>query len=114
MKQLAEWCTDKVQTNQSRRGFLATCGKAVLFLGGTMLGFDRTPSTAHAGCCVGSACLGCSPSPSATGCPSGCTVLGSNGCCDTGGTGTLHICYLCSCPGGVNCNCEYDLGGPPC
>jgi hypothetical protein len=111
MSDLAEKLVESIQREQSRRGFLAMCGKAMLLLGGAMAGIRLEPRPAYAGCCVGPTCdsvgYGC---PAGPGCPPPCGPGGvPNLCCDRGGTGTTHQCWQCTC-GGALCVCEYDLG----
>lgn len=114
MSEIGHWVGATTQKHLSRRGFLAACGKVTLGLGMAMGAGALAPRPAHALCCAGTPCPGCSPTPSGNGCPSGCSAVGQTNCCDTGGTGTKHVCYLCFCGGPGNCHCEYDLGGPPC
>ena len=111
MKQVAQVLIDWTAKGQSRRGFLATCGKLTLGLGAAMMGLSATPQlVAAANCCTGTSCgAGCPTPPNPAGpCPSGCMLTGSSQCCDRGGTDTFHVCAQCNC--GSPCVCEYDTG----
>jgi hypothetical protein len=111
---MAEKIVGWMGERQSRRGFLAWCGKLSLALGLAMAGADRLVLTARAACCAGTPCgAGCpfvGPQYcgyTTAGCPLGCTYIGVSGpCCDTG-TGTCHFCYNCNCFTGA-CVCECD------
>ena len=69
---LAEKAVAFVQRQQSRRGFLATCGKAAAALGLGMVGAHVAPRRTYAQyCCSGLPCPDCPPTP---GCPPTYTV----------------------------------------
>jgi hypothetical protein len=46
MSDLTEKVVESIQRQQSRRGFLAMCGKAMLLLGGAMAGIHFEPRPA--------------------------------------------------------------------
>lgn len=107
--------TNWIGERQSRRGFLARCGKMSLALGMAMAGADRMALTAHAQCCLGLLCdsigSNCPPltpvqcGPIANGCPAGCMNGGApSACCDVA-TNICNFCYNCNC-GGIACECE--------
>ena len=87
MKKIVEWMASR----QSRRGFLAMCGKASLALGLAMAGASRFALTAQAACCAGTTCTACPGLPAAgctsvaSGCPGipGCFQTGVTTCCET-------------------------------
>jgi len=64
MKQVAQALVDWTAKGQSRRGFLATCGKLTLGLGAVMMGLTAAPQLVAAACCTGTACLCCPGTPS--------------------------------------------------
>ncbi len=108
--------TNWMQRRQSRRGFLAICGKATVALGLAMAGADRFVLTAHAACCPNVPCTGCNfgggftcGAPIDGVCPAFCNpASGPVLCCDVG-TNTCHACYTCKCLG-APCSCECDTG----
>lgn len=109
---LAEKAVAFVQRRQSRRRFLATCGKVAIALGLALARAHVAPRRAYAGaCCNGPPCMGCPPTP---GCPPTTTVYGvPYVCCDTGyagATDTLHQCWVCDTGITGLCECEYDTG----
>lgn len=112
MTELARWATETVQKRQSRRGFLATCGKVALGRGAAMMGAGyRTGRVSAAPCCTGYPVCGSIPGTPAcgatAGCPAGCPGGAPHLCCDTV-THSTHSCYVCNCLPGT-CLCEYDI-----
>ena len=110
---MVEKITGWMGERQSRRGFLARCGKLslALGLGLAMAGVSRSVLTVGAVCCSGPPpCSGCA----APQCPGGCLVTSSNQCCDSA-TNTFHDCYTCVCSGVSQpnpCLCDVDSGIP--
>lgn len=108
--------TGWMQKRQSRRGFLAMCGKASLALGLAMAGASKLALVAYAQCCAVPACANCPSIPpnlcgsTTNGCPAGCSQAGGPVlCCDTTGTNTCHGCYPCVCDGPCTCECDTQL-----
>ena len=94
------------ERRESRRGFLAMCGKVMLALGAAMAGTSLTAITAWGACCTNN-CGSC-PNPPAV-CPQGCLPSGNfHYCCDSTGTNTCHICTECDCGLAGLCFCETD------
>ena len=108
MSKLARKATEWAEHNQSRRGFLATCGKVTLGLGLAMAGLSRVTRTAHAQCCPAPICNAHTYPCPPTGCPVGCGYVAWTTCCDTG-TGFWHKCHQCDC-GGATCYYEEPTG----
>ena len=110
MKTFAETTIGFVQRRQSRRGFMAMCGRAVAVLGFAMLGETMRPRKAYAACCPGPDCNStwtwpCPAPGGAAHCPSGCSESGPPArCCDV--SGLWDLCYQCNCQG-FYCTCEY-------
>jgi hypothetical protein len=112
-KHVVEWSAKR----QSRRGFMATCGKVVLGLGLAMVGVrGETKRAWAASCCPGPSCTGtwtwpCPNTPPPY-CPNGCYPIGApTQCCDTS-TGRLHDCYTCHCGTSYTCQCEFVTNDP--
>jgi hypothetical protein len=113
-ERIVERIVNRMQRRQSRRGFLATCGKVSLAIGAALAGVHLTPRRTYADpCCGGNPCGNCPPTP---GCPPGTSVQGvPYVCCDTGhvgSTNTVHQCWVCTGGPGGPCECEYDTGTP--
>jgi hypothetical protein len=112
MSSIADYCVRWAERNESRRGFLALCGKSVLALGAAVYGFASIPLRVDAVCCTSAnpVCDSIPPHTAACpttypgGCPTGCTDLGRTTCCDAG---SEHICSECLCSVGY-CHCEVD------
>ena len=112
MSKLARKATEWAEHRQSRRGFLATCGKVTLALGLAIAGLSGMKRTAFAACCPSPNCntshsYPCPPGP---GCPAGCQQGFPTQCCDA--SGFWHNCWPCTC-GGVDCYCE-EITPDPC
>ena len=120
MSDLTEKELSWLEKRQSRRGFVALCGKVVTALGLAMAGAHGMPRRVFAGlCCTGTPKCGTGPFGPCTGggatCPVGCTGGATHVCCDqgyVGATNTVHQCLECSCGGLGTCWCEFDTGVP--
>jgi hypothetical protein len=117
MERLAQAAVNWVERRQSRRGFLAGCGKVALAVGAAVAGFGSVATRASAACCATgfndcstyAPLVGTCPTTGSGGCPNGCTRVGNQThCCDTGGSNTVHVCTVCSCGGVITCSCEDD------
>src|ERR1700694_3788861 len=94
MSRIVNQLSQRLATNSTSRGFLATLGKVALGAAALSVGSNLTTASAgppppDSGCCVGTNCN------SSNNCPGGCPYNNYTWvCCDSGGTYLdCHDCF---------------------